>query len=425
MNEKDLLKACPHCGAELPEEAAFCPRCARSVGQPRTIKPPLLRRRLLRVSLALLAVLIAAAAFRYASRPQVYDQGRPELLYTLNGTEYQLVVGWFNNRFTGAERIGQPVAEDEDRLYTFPQAFFINDPASGGDAREPFLEQVERVTVQFVQTEDPDHPWTCDEPVPRPDYAPDASLVASIHFNAWSGEGEMVWEIEMKNGDLLRLHQTFIAQPYQILRFTPEDTPMDTVEQLLTLVDSLPERMTNPYNTVEITLPPVRYEGGLTVDGYDVTIYGSEDEAGNRTTFTGPVRVTGKDMGMSYLNDIDILGPGEGVGVSASARLHLTGCRVAGWRTGVLAYGDQVWINLGDCTVEDNEVGFHFNATGNQVSRTIYNDDLFQRNGTAVLLESVPNIESISFPGTRFTDNGTDIDNRCGQEVDISQAVFE
>ena len=46
-------------------------------------------------------------------------------------------------------------------------------------------------------------------------------------------------------------------------------------------------------------------------------------------------------------------------------------------------------------------------------------------NDTAVLLEDVPSDEPLNFQGCRFTDNGVDIDNRCGQPVEISQAIFE
>lgn len=417
-------KQCHHCGAELPREAVFCPHCARSIRLRAEAKPPRLWGKFLRPALVLLAALLAVGAYWYGNRPQVIDPGGPELRYALDGAEYQLVAGWIDDRFEGAQTVYQPV-EEREMLYTFPQALYINDPASGADAREPFLEQVERITAQFVRTDNPDRPWTCDEPIPRPDYVPGAVRVASIHFTAWSGEGDMVWEIEMKNGDLLCLRQHFVAQPYQVLRFTPEDTPMDTVEALQALADRIPDRLSSKYSGVEITLPPVRYEGGLAVDGFDVTLYGSEDGAGNRTTFTGPVRVTGENNGISYLEGIDILGPGEGVGVSASARLHLRDCRVAGWRTGVLAYGNNVWINLGACTVEDNEVGLHFNAAGSSVSHPVYDDNLFRRNGTAVLLESVPSVESISFPGCRFTENGADIDNPFGQTLELDGAIFE
>ena len=105
------------------------------------------------------------------------------------------------------------------------------------------------------------------------------------------------------------------------------------------------------------------------------------------------------------------------------ARLHLTSCTVSGWKTGVLAYGT-TWVNAMDCRFEDNQVGFRFNAEGTVVTHTQYANNEFFHNGTAVLLESVPAESPLSFPGSVFEDNDTDIDNRCGREVNISQTTF-
>ena len=56
MKEKRL---CPHCGAELPWEASFCPCCARTVNQRRKLSPPSIRwRRALRRARLLLALLL-------------------------------------------------------------------------------------------------------------------------------------------------------------------------------------------------------------------------------------------------------------------------------------------------------------------------------------------------------------------------------
>ena len=89
----------------------------------------------------------------------------------------------------------------------------------------------------------------------------------------------------------------------------------------------------------------------------------------------------------------------------------------------MLAYG-RTWVNCMNCRFEDNQVGFHFNATDDAVSHTTYSDNEFINNGTAVLLESVPTDVSLKFPGSVFSGNGTDIDNRCDQDLDISQATF-
>ena len=70
-------------------------------------------------------------------------------------------------------------------------------------------------------------------------------------------------------------------------------------------------------------------------------------------------------------------------------------------------------------------VGFCFDAEGGSPSDSRYMNDLFRNNGTAVLLERVPNDISLKFPGTRFQNNGTDIDNRCGHALELDEAVFE
>ena len=53
-------QTCPYCGASLPAEASFCPRCARSVNQRQKVSPPSIRWRkaLRRAFPALLLILI-------------------------------------------------------------------------------------------------------------------------------------------------------------------------------------------------------------------------------------------------------------------------------------------------------------------------------------------------------------------------------
>ena len=82
-------------------------------------------------------------------------------------------------------------------------------------------------------------------------------------------------------------------------------------------------------------------------------------------------------------------------------------------------------MNAKNCTFEDNTVGFHFNSVSDNSNDHMYSDNLFQGNETAILLESVPGDQALYFDGTRFSRNGTDIDNRSGQSIDISQAIFE
>ena len=90
----------------------------------------------------------------------------------------------------------------------------------------------------------------------------------------------------------------------------------------------------------------------------------------------------------------------------------------------MLGYG-YAWVNVIECQVTDNQTGFHFNSIGQSANHTLYTDNVFARNGTAVLLENVPTDLMMDFSGSVFTENGTDIDNRCAQPVDLSQATFD
>ena len=111
------------------------------------------------------------------------------------------------------------------------------------------------------------------------------------------------------------------------------------------------------------------------------------------------------------------------MGISASVRTQLTNCRVSGWETGYQAVGE-AWIDADQTIFENNAVGLHFNSSGTTVLDQLYMDNVFQNNHTAVLLQSVPTDVMLIFSGTRFTGNDVDIDNRCNQALDLSEAVF-
>ena len=156
-----------------------------------------------------------------------------------------------------------------------------------------------------------------------------------------------------------------------------------------------------------------------------ISLTGSEDSQGNRTTFTGTVQLELSNRRLVYFEGIDFVGSGDGVGLSAAGRLHLTDCRVAGWRTGALCYGTS-WINADECVIENNGIGLHFNNSSfGSISDSRYANNIFRDNGTAVLLENTGTDVSLKFNGSRFTGNGADFDNRCGQELDLTGATFE
>lgn len=142
------MKACPHCGAVLPDEASFCPSCAKSV----IIREKARRRKRLpaKAVFVFFAALAAAllAVFIWSLPPKTHDNGTAEALYDMKGRTYQLCIAWadtptipFSDRYASA-------AVNSDSRY--PSLLFINDACTGEDAAGEFLPQVERITAEFA-----------------------------------------------------------------------------------------------------------------------------------------------------------------------------------------------------------------------------------------------------------------------------------
>ncbi len=148
-----------------------------------------------------------------------------------------------------------------------------------------------------------------------------------------------------------------------------------------------------------------------------VNLYGSLDQTGGRTTFTGPVRLAYSGGVISYFEGIDFTGSG-GTGISAMSRLHLTNCRLSEWDTAIFC-SESAWVNADQCIFSDNGVGLHIDNAEPNIS-----DSRFEGN-TFVLLEQVGVEMLLKFPVTLFSGNGTDIDNRCGQELELDRTFFQ
>lgn len=417
----DDWKRCPHCGAQLPNEAAFCPHCAASI-HPRTeVKPPRpMPGRALRNALMALLILAIGLTSWLCTRPKVYDNGTAEIIYTDNDGSYQLLLNYFGDRFQSMTDYSEEL--EEGTTSNKPSRLFINHVDTGVNAKEAFLRKVEAINVELLRGGDSLEPWQYTQPQAS-DYDLEAASRSILTYTDRSGDMELRWNIRMKNGDTIRLYQRMALGVVPTRHFYPEDVPMDTMDDLQALVDQVNETITSDV-IVYIHLPAVTYEGSLLLEQRSMNLIGSEGPDGARTTFTGTLQATAQNGYICQFQNLCFTGDGEGVGVSASARINFNHCQFTGWRTGVLCYGSS-WVNIKDSVFEDNAVGFHFNSTSDNRNDHMYSGNLFRRNGTAVLLESVPSDQPLYFEGARFSRNGTDIDNRCGQKVDISQAVFE
>ena len=139
-------KTCPNCGAPLPEEASFCPACARSVGRRTRLRVPALRSRgwVMRLAAALviaaaLAAAGSAAAF-FLLRPQVYD-AMGEVIYTDRDGTYQLLLAWPEDRYQPVPTIAQQVEEGGE--YRYPSRLYINSVESGDNMSSLFLRMLQ------------------------------------------------------------------------------------------------------------------------------------------------------------------------------------------------------------------------------------------------------------------------------------------
>ena len=420
-------KRCPHCGASLREDASFCPHCAKSVNLRQMQKPPVARRRhIVRAVLGLLAAAALALGLWLHFRPRVYD-GLGEVLYTDRDGTWQVCIAWADTPFTGsADRYTNGQTNYD---YRYPSLLYINDAARKTHAGEEFLQKVDRVTAEFVQPDEALH-ISCTVPKPRPDYVPDANSVTFVDFNiSAAGEytAELVITVHLKNGDRIRVHQNQHFSCVNVYDYTPEDAPMETLEELQALVDEL-GRTLEPDAVVNLHLPPVTYEGELVLSYRDFNLCGSSEDE-ERTTFTGTIWMeipTGRNI--CTFEHINFTGGGSGVGVSAAGCIHLIDCAVTGWEIGVLVSEANAWGWAADCRFEDNGVGFLVNSSrkdGNNISNIHYSGNTFANNGAGVVFQRTDTDLTLSFEGCRFTGNGIDIDNRCNQPLDLSEAVFE
>ena len=369
------------------------------------------------------AVIAAGAGLWYFNRPYVPQEfdGVGEVYYESGDKTYQLLVAWPNDRTAPAADIYHQGAPDEQ--YRWPSRWYVNDALTGTDAWEEFEPLVEQVTVEVVQDENAADELIAGEPSHQEDYSPDAAMVSSLDFTGNSGEPQVVWTVQMKNGDLIRVRQNLHITPVITHEYHWEDTPMDTVEDLQALLDQTAKEIA-PSDLVYIYLPPVTYEGELTLSrSYE--FYGCTDQGADRTTLKGSITMNGSASfyWINYFYDMDFVGDGTNTGIIAPTKAWAIGCSFSGYKTGFQSQGS-AWINATECTFTDNEVGLHFNATGQSASDSRYHDNIFTNNGTAVLLENVPTDITLDFTGTEFSGNGTDVDNRCDHPIDLSNAIF-
>lgn len=417
-----MKNQCPHCGAPLPEEASFCPHCARSLNRRVNIRRPFsLSSKVLRLAALLILIAAVCAAGYFLTRPKTYD-AMGEFTYSDSDGSYQLLLSYDStDRYTPISIFETSASAEES--YRFPCWLYVNSWNTGEDAGEMFRKKIKDVQVRVEQPEGGVSPVLCSEPQPM-DFNTGAVLGSLIDFTRESpSSSQILWTITMKNGDVIHLGMDLSITATQIYNYSFEDMDLTTVQAVQDLIDRTAEE-TDYRDAVNIYLPPVTYTEPLILRGRTFNLFGSQSEAG-RTTFTAGIQMKDDSYEISYFTGIDFVGDGTGVAISSAGRAWTKECSFVNWKTAFLAYGD-TWINATDCVFEDNEIGIHYNSsTVVGPSDTHFTGNTFTGNGTAVLLEAVPAEDvTLDFSQCVFEDNGTDLDNLCGQPVDLSEAVF-
>ena len=281
------------------------------------------------------------------------------------------------------------------------------------------MQKVASVTVDGVALEG--EPVVCSEPGYTSDF-PEAAMVSHVLITSECVESEVRWTLHMQNGDTICLRQKVCQSVLEELECRPEAYPMETAEQLQSLVDQLVAETTDR-TCIKLYLPCVVYEEPVNFYGREVQLIGSR-EGDAVTTFTETVCFTWDVKKLFFeIWDVAFLGQG-GTGVEAKAAVTLYNCTIQGWDDGILATeGGNVVLQ--DCVLQENRYGVHYNTNHYYMSTAICLGNWFRNNEVAVFYEALPGESVMSYDSCVFSGNGENVRNPIHYSVDLSGAVVE
>lgn len=419
-----MSKKCVNCGAELAENATFCPHCETKQTDEVAVKQPKMwRKKAVIAAVCVLVVAVVCGIAAVVHMPKTFEGGASVTYKDKDGT-YNLMLA-FTTKYIDEKQPQEEITSEQatDTYIAMPSQLAIYNGDMTELINDEFAEKIESCTVAAV----PDKGGTVmltSEPHSLPEVFPSALYVSDVQYTGKHGTNEIKWTINMKNGDTITLKHTLTATPIEIVTYSFEDTPLDTYEELMAVIDEI-ENEVDPTTITEIYLPPVTYPGGLTISKRTINLYGSIDGDGNKTTFEGGITLNTESPSHTIMQNICLNGSGSGIGLNTnSAAAEIYDSEFNNWETGIAVNsGSNVVIN--GCSFTGNGVGYYYNSGHATLSAEVYDSIVFKDNDIGLQVLDVPGGRGIDFAHAMFSGNGTDIDNTSDAVITTSDATFE
>jgi len=421
---------CQFCGAVLPEGAAFCPVCNRSLIEKTEVTVPKPRRKKRLLVLCLLLVVLAAAAAVFLQPEEaapvdgwsegllnsasiINKEGLGDATYDIGYDHYVVSL---TSDGTGMANKNVNVKVYEGNLSQLPCQ--LQATKNGAPANEEFLSLLETCFVEIIDAEG--EPMTVAQPTAMAEY-PEAALVAMIQATETSGNCTLQWTNEMKNGSKVIIRQNLTVDLTPKFRYFADEHAMHTDEELDALMEQILAE--TPENAlIQLFLPAVTYEKPHTFPDRCYQVLGAI-EGNGMTTFRDTVTFTSEKMEKVDIQNAMLLGSG-GTAVKTDVATTLLFCTVQGWDVGADVTG-RGSLYLEDCFFLDNGTGIRWNSQNMYSFLGDYRRTEFSGNGTAIELLQIPGKTPLTFNTCTFSGNGTDIKNDIGYPVNLTGANME
>ena len=252
-------KTCPHCGKPLNENSSFCPFCAEPINVRKEIHLPRhMPRKALYSALAVIVLvcLTLAGATWLDSRPKTYDIDGSEMVYPSQSGVFHLDLSNWDDGFDRPHK--DRWFSEVNYSYRYPVCLYVTRAEDETRITDEFMENVASIAAE-VRCPDASMSISCTDPQLDKTFIPDAAAVIYVDYKILSAgehEAELICTITMKNGDIIRLRRSQQYPTTTVYKFTAQDIPMDTIQELQTFVDSLAS-ITNEADRIYLYLPPV------------------------------------------------------------------------------------------------------------------------------------------------------------------------